>query len=325
MARIAIVGSGVVGQATGKALSHQGHAVFFCDVDEQKISALRQAGFAAGQAEDLANEPFDIAFLCVPTPTVDGAVDLSFLHQACETVGRVLRDVRHYPIVVSKSTNPPGTVRRVIIPTLELFSGKKAGQDFGVAVEPEYLREKHALPDAEKPRLFLVGTEDKHAGHLLAWLRAPFGCPVEILQPEEAEMQKYVHNLFNAAKISFFNEMRTVCRKAGIDAEKIFPLVAETAEASWNRSYGVRDFGPFNGMCLPKDTTGFLTWARQQLGEDMPLLKAVIDVNERLIADQVTAPVALLPEGKQPSITDMFRFINDTARPQAGDASTSSL
>lgn len=251
-------------------------------------------------------------------------MDLSFLHQACETVGRTLRRMKHYPVVVSKSTNPPGTVRRVIIPTLELFSNKKAGQDFGVAVEPEYLREKHALSDAEKPRLFTVGTDDRHAGHILAWLRAPFGCRVEQLNLEEAEMQKYVHNLFNAAKISFFNEMRVVCRKAGLDPEKIFPLVAETAEASWNPEYGVRDFGPFNGMCLPKDTAGFLSWVRERLGYDMPLLSAIIEVNTRLIAEQEAKPVALLSEGPHSSITDMFRFIDDGARRQTGGTGTAS-
>ena len=95
-------------------------------------------------------------------------------------------------------------------------------------------------------------------------------------------MQKFVHNIFNATKISFFNEMRLVCRQMRLDCEKIFPCVVQSAEAMWNPLYGARDLGPFGGSCLPKDTIAFLSWAKEQ-GMETPLVDAVLRVNQALV------------------------------------------
>ena len=93
-------------------------------------------------------------------------------------------------------------------------------------------------------------------------------------------MQKYIHNIFNACKISFFNEMRTICEAVKVDTDKIFDLVVKSAEASWNPQYGIRNLGPYGGSCLPKDTTAFLAWAKDEKGKSLPLLEAVIKTNE---------------------------------------------
>ena len=99
---------------------------------------------------------------------------------------------------------------------------------------------------------------------------------------KEAEMMKYVHNIYNASKISFFNEMRQVGESSGVDSDKIFRVVMNSAEASWNKEYGIRNFGPFDGSCLPKDTLAFMSWANDNAKKKMPLLHAIIKVNEHL-------------------------------------------
>jgi len=98
----------------------------------------------------------------------------------------------------------------------------------------------------------------------------------------EAEMQKYIHNLFNAAKITYYNEMRQIANHIGVNADKIFKYTAISCEGVWNPKYGIRDMGPFQGSCLPKDTQAFFHWA-QARGFDSSLLKTVIDVNNNLV------------------------------------------
>lgn len=93
---------------------------------------------------------------------------------------------------------------------------------------------------------------------------------------------KYVHNLFNADKIAFFNEMREVGQKISVDTDKIFQTVVKSAEGSWNHEYGVKNFGPFGGTCLPKDTRAFLTWTQENLHKKLPLLHGVIRANQYL-------------------------------------------
>lgn len=305
MASIAIIGSGFVGQANGKVLASQGHNVFFADIDKEKIAKLKQENYQALTPEELAKERhIDIFFIAVQTPTINGRVQLNFIQQAAQHLGSLLAYMDAYPIVVTKSTVPPGTISRLIIPTLENFSGKKAGYDFGVAMEPEYLRERVAFEDARSPRIILIGSSDKHSGHIIEWLRAPFKCPIVHVSIEEAEFQKYVHNLWNANKISFFNEMRTICEKTAIDCDKVFPAVTQSAEGFWNPMYGLKDMGPFGGTCLPKDTSGFLTWAKDTLHINMPLLEATINVNEALIKKQQLKNPALFiaenPEDNPP-------------------------
>jgi len=175
---------------------------------------------------------------------------------------------------------PPGTTENVLIPILEKHSGKKAGKDFGVCMNPEYLREVSNEEDFKNPWIITIGELDRRSGEMLEEICNHSSCPIVHVSLKEAEIQKYAHNLFNACKISFFNEMRIVCEAVNVDADKVFELVAKSAEASWNQKYGIRDFGPYGGSCLPKDTTAFSAWAKEELENPMPLLKAIIKVNE---------------------------------------------
>jgi len=279
---IFIVGSGLVGQATGKGLATKGFKVTFIDVRSAIVNQLRQQGYQAFEASEVKKTDADIFMLSVPTYSLKPGINgLDFVKEAATSIGSWLSKTDKYCLVVIRSTVLPGTTKEVVTPILEEHSGKSAGRDFGICANPEYLRERCAEEDFLNPWLVLIGELDKRSGDLLQEVYHWVDCPVYRLPIKETEIQKFVHNLFNAAKISFFNEMRLVCRQMGLDCEKVFPRVAQSAEAIWNHSYGTRDLGPFGGSCLPKDTIAFLSWAKEQ-GMETPLVDAVLRVNEAL-------------------------------------------
>ena len=279
---IFIVGSGLVGQATGKGLVAKGFRVTFIDVRPAIVNQLRQQGYEAFEVSEVKKPDADIFMLSAPTYSLKPGINgLDFVKEAATSVGRWLSKIDKYCLVVVRSTVLPGTTEEIIIPILEEYSGKGAGRDFGICANPEYLRERCAEEDFSNPWIVIIGELDKRSGDLLQEVYHWVDCPIYRIPIKEAEIQKFVHNLFNANKISFFNEMRLVCRRMGLDCEKIFPLVAQSAEAIWNPLYGTRDLGPFGGSCLPKDTIAFLSWAKEQ-GMATPLVDAVLKVNEAI-------------------------------------------
>jgi UDPglucose 6-dehydrogenase len=277
---IFIVGSGLVGQATGKGLVAKGFRVTFIDVRPAIVNQLRQQRYEAFEASELKKPDADIFLLSVPTYSLKPGINgLDFVKEAATSIGSWLSKTDKYCLVVVRSTVLPDTTEETVIPILEEYSGKNAGRDFGVCMNPEYLRERCAEEDFSNPWIVVIGELDKRSGDLLQEVYHWVDCPIYRMPLKEAEMQKFAHNLFNANKISFFNEMRLACRQMGLDCEKVFPLVAQSAEASWNHLYGTRDLGPFGGSCLPKDTIAFLSWAKEQ-GMATPLVDAVLRVNE---------------------------------------------
>ncbi len=294
--KIHVIGAGFVGQATGKGFLGHGHEVTFIDIDEAKVADLRAQGLNA-LTPNAVQDIGEVSLLTVNTPTHEGKINLGYIKSAARDLGRRLADAKDYHVVVIRSTVVPGTTDDLIA-IIEEHSGRKAGQDFGVCMNPEFLREKTATEDFARPWLIVIGEYDRASGEILASLYQDFGCPIHRLSIWEAEMQKYVHNLFNAVKITFFNEMREVAKAAGVDAEKIFPLVAKSAEGMWSPEYGIHNFGPFDGSCLPKDTQAFLAWAHSR-GWDTPVLAAAIafnkqlEENETLIVKKAQQPAAI--------------------------------
>jgi len=286
MAKIGIIGSGVVGQATGKGFAAKGHDVVFCDINRSVLDSLNMAGYDACVPEEFAAERgFDAFFLAIYTPTQKGRICLDHLLSGVEQLAQgPLRNNGKYCIVVTRCTLPPGTTENVIVPVLEEYSGKKAGRDFGVCFNPEYLRENRNEHDFLNPWIVTIGSIDQRSEDLLTVIYGDIACPIATLSVAEAEAQKYVHNIFNACKISFFNEMRMALEGLGMDVDAVFRVVAQSAEASWNPDYGIRNAGAFGGACLPKDTLAFLDWAEQNMKTDMPLLKAAIEVNKTMIS-----------------------------------------
>ncbi len=280
--KICIIGPGVVGQATGKVFAAKGYKVAFLGGNIKKIEKLREEGFDAYERGELmdGDYDFDISMLTVPTPTKMGKINLEAMESAATDLGKRLAKTNKYHLVVVKSTVPPGTTENLVIPLIEKYSGKKVGVDFGACMNPEYLREETSYDDTLNAWIILIGEYDKKSGDILeAVYKDKFKCPINRCKLMEAEMQKYVHNLFNAVKISFYNEMREIAGKIDVDADKIFKYTAISCEGMWNPKYGIRDMGPFQGSCLPKDTRAFYNWATEK-GFDAALLKTAIDVND---------------------------------------------
>lgn len=282
MARVFIVGSGVVGSATGRGLANAGHDVTFIDIARSRIDALRGQGCDARRELCLTGEPESFVFLTLPTPNEGNAYDLTALRQGARDVGTALAGTTAVHTVVVRSTVPPGTTEKLVRPILEEASGKREREGFLLAANPEFLRAASADEDFRWPWMTVVGARNKRVGERLRALLAPFGGQLRVFDdPTVAEMVKCSHNIYNAAKISFWNEMWLVCQELGIDHDQVAATVADSAEASFNRQYGIRGGAPYGGVCLPKDTKGFLGFA-EDLGMHMRVLEAVVEVNETL-------------------------------------------
>jgi UDPglucose 6-dehydrogenase len=306
VARIFVVGAGVVGTAVGRGFVEAGHSVTLVDISADRVDALVAAGLDATTRLDLRGEPSSFVFLTVPTPAGPQGYDLRAMAVASRDVGRAIgqahaergmagrhsnrRDGRGegdgYAVhtVVTRSTVPPGTTTQLVGPAVAQASGTAEGVGFVLAANPEFLRGTSAEDDVRWPWMTVVGARSRRVGERLAALLEPFGGELRVFdKPETAELVKCAHNLYNATKISFWNEMWLVAQALGLDPDDVAGTVSRSAEGSLNPGYGIRGGAPFAGRCLPKDTDGFLAFARE-LGLPMPLLDAVVDVNRHLAA-----------------------------------------
>jgi UDPglucose 6-dehydrogenase len=309
VARIFVVGAGVVGTAVGRAFVEAGHHVTLVDIAPERVEALRAAGLDAVGRLDLRSEPSSFVLLTLPTPAGPEGYDLRAIAAGAADVGRAIGEAwahrssagRHstrrearidhpdgspesHPVhtVVVRSTVPPGTTTQLVAPTIAAASGTPEGVGFTLAASPVFLRGASTEDDARWPWLSVVGATSRRVGERLRTLLEPFGGEVRVVdRPETAELVKNAHNLWNATKISFWNEMWLVAGRLGLDADEVAGIVANSAEASFNPRYGIRGGAPFAGRSLPKDADGFLAFARE-LGLPMDLLDAVLGVNRRL-------------------------------------------
>ncbi|GAH63657.1 unnamed protein product [marine sediment metagenome] len=205
--KISIIGSGVVGKATGIGFNDFGNQVIFHDINEQTLTSLETEGHivTTNMSEAIANSK--VSFICVPTPTQAGKMDLTYVKKATINIARSLRENKEYHLIVVRSTVLPGTTRTKIVPLIEKHSNLKAGQDFGVCCNPEFAREASTLEDFLNSSRIVIGELDKRSGDLLERLYTPFKAPIIRTDLETAEMIKYVANCFLATKISYFNEI----------------------------------------------------------------------------------------------------------------------
>ncbi len=268
--KLAIIGSGVVGQATGVGLAMFGNEVVFHDVQKEKLNALRKRGFKVSSEIQEAIHDCDVLFLCVPTPTKLGQMDFSFLKNKIVEVAKVLDSASKYTVVVVRSTVLPGTTRIKVVPLLERFSKLKLGVDFGVCMNPEFLREKTSLSDFLHPTRIVIGENDRQSGDILEKLYSPLKAPVFRTNFDTAEMIKYVSNAFLSTKISFFNEIHRVCQTLGVNSELVSQVVSEDPRIG---KYGVYGGRPFDGSCLPKDLEAFVGFVKEK-GLDPKMLNA---------------------------------------------------
>jgi UDPglucose 6-dehydrogenase len=293
MARLLIVGAGVVGQATGKGFAKKGHDVSYVDANPTTITKLRAEGLRTMPMVEVDWDAVDLVMLTVSTPTApDGSIVLDHILAATRQIGRGLATTDNYITIVVRSTVLPTTTEQRIAPLLEQESGKRAGEGFGVAMNPEFLRQAHSEQDFARPWITVVGSTDDTTRHVLDQLYAPFGALIVHCTPTEAEMIKHVNNIYNAVKISYFNEVHDICQHLGIDGNLVGAAAARSAESMWNPIYGIHGGVPYGGACLPKDTAAFMTFVNQH-GWDHKMLKAAMEVNERL---QERIPPAASPD-----------------------------
>jgi UDPglucose 6-dehydrogenase len=255
--KISIVGSGVVGKATGIGFQTYGNDVIFCDIDEEKLSSLKREGYTVTRNPVEAIIKSDVSFICVPTPAANGQMDFSFLENALKSVARALCRKKKYHLVVIRSTVLPSTTRVKLVPLIEKNSRLKVGKAFGVCVNPEFLREVNALDDFLNARRILVGEFDKNSGDVLEQLYSSFKAPVIRTDLDTAEMVKVVSNAFLATKISFFNEIYKLCKELRLDSHFISEIVAMDNRIG---TYGIYGGRPFGGKCLPKDLEAFINF-----------------------------------------------------------------
>lgn len=293
--KISVIGCGYVGCVTGACFADWGHEVVFVDIDPRKIksiiagkSPIYEPGLEdiikknqnrIGATMDLreAIQSTDLTFITVGTPSQeDGTIDLSYIVAACENLGQCLRDKDTFHTVIMKSTVLPGTTDKIIRPLLEKTSKKIAGNGFSIGTNPEFLREGNAVKDCLSPDRIIIGADDPRTAMLLQYLYAPVNAPVFVTTMTTAEMIKYASNAVLATKISLANEIGNFCKKLGIDSREVFSAVG--MDSRINPAFFQTGIG-FGGSCFPKDVRALIAGARLH-GENLKILKAVLDVNE---------------------------------------------
>ena len=264
--RVSVIGSGYVGLVTGACLSKLGNKVTFIDTDRKRIEALNsgvcpihEQGIdeMLGQVHIEATPDYsgiidsDLIFLCTGTPSNrDGSILLKHVAESARQVAGVLRAGKgNYCVIVVKSTVVPGTTEELIIPILE-SSGRKPGDDFGICVNPEFLREGKAIYDFMNPARIIIGEYDSRSGDFLSSLYKGFDAPILRTDLRTAEMIKLASNVFLAAKLSLINEIGNICKQLGIDTRQVARGVGFDDRIGNQYLYAGLGYG---GSCLPKD------------------------------------------------------------------------
>jgi GDP-mannose 6-dehydrogenase len=300
--KISVFGLGYVGAVSAGCLASDGHTVVGVDPNPTKVAlinqgvspivekdigemiseAVRLGRLRATESVHQAVQESDLSVICVGTPSqLNGNLDLSFVRRVCEEIGLALREKSGFHVVVARSTMLPGSMRNVVIPTLEQASGKVAGVDFGVCNNPEFLREGTAVYDYRNPPKTVIGETDARAGQLLLDLYADLKAPVVRTTVETAEMVKYADNNWHALKVAFANEIGNICKAVGIDSHEVMDIFCQDTKLNLS-SYYMRPGFAFGGSCLPKDVRA-LTYKARNLEVETPVLNAILPSNQRQI------------------------------------------
>ncbi|HYL97725.1 MAG TPA: nucleotide sugar dehydrogenase, partial [Blastocatellia bacterium] len=233
----------------------------------------------------------ELSFICVGTPgKPNGGLDLSQIKRVCQQIGSALESKPRYHLVAFRSTLLPGTTSDILTPILEVYSGKREGLQFGVAVNPEFLREGTAIYDFNNPPFTLVGANSEDAIGPLRKLYQPVRAQFITADIKETEAVKYACNSFHALKITFANEFGNICKSLGVDSHRVTDIFCQDTKLNLS-SYYLRPGFAFGGSCLPKDVRALLHRARE-LDIEAPVLNSVM-VSNRL---QVERAINLILE-----------------------------
>jgi GDP-mannose 6-dehydrogenase len=308
--RISIFGLGYVGAVSAACFAESGHEVIGSDVNELKVKIINEGRspvvepgveelIAQGVKENRLRATTeaaesvlasDISLVCVGTPGhQNGSLDLGYVKNVCKQIGAALETKARYHVVVLRSTMLPGTVHDVVIPTLEVYSGKKARRDFGVAINPEFLREGTSIYDFYHPPFTLIGADEEEAASLVRKLYTHINAPTLTVGVKEAEMVKYACNSFHALKVTFANEIGNVCKELGIDSHRVMEVFCQDTKLNLSPYYLKPGFA-FGGSCLPKDVRA-LTYKAKALDVETPLLNSLM-VSNRLQVERAAELIA---------------------------------
>jgi GDP-mannose 6-dehydrogenase len=295
---ISVFGLGYVGCVSAACFAKEGHAVTGVDVNSAKVDMINagkativEAGIgelvaemaqsgrlrATTSVEDAVRDTA-VSLVCVGTPSrPNGSLDLSYVERVSEQIGAALRNKPGRHVVVIRSTVLPGTIHDVVVPALERTSGKKAGADFGVCGNPEFLREGTSIRDFYDPPFTLVGADDPETGKVVAALYQGIEAPVHIIPVRTAEMVKYSCNCFHGLKVAFANEIGNICKAVGVDSHEVMRIFCEDRKLNISPYY-LRPGYAFGGSCLPKDLRATVYNARAH-DVPVPVLEATLESN----------------------------------------------
>lgn len=295
--KISVVGSGYVGLCTAVGLASKGNDVTCIDVDKTKVGKINkgQPPIFEERMEEMLLQSVkrkilrattvinaaldtDITFIAVGTPSLDdGSMDMKYIKKSSKDIGKALRNKKSYHLIVVKSTVLPETTDKIVIPILEKFSDRKCGKDFGVCMNPEFLREGSAIKDFIEPDRIVIGQYDNKSGDTLEKVYKDFKAPVIRTNLMTAEMIKYASNAFLATKVSFINEIGNICKKLGIDTNDVARAIGYDKRIS---PFFLQSGIGFGGSCFPKDVSALASKSKE-IGYNPDILLSVLDVNKR--------------------------------------------
>jgi len=295
--KITMVGMGYVGLVTGAAFAKHGFDTTCTTTTPKKAENLNKGitpfyepgldelvkevvdkGLFHGSTNNISCiKESDITFICVGTPSrPDGSIDLTHVKMAAEDIGMALAEMDKYHVAVGKSTIIPSTTDSLILPIIEEKSKKKVGNDFGLCMNPEFLREGAALHDSLHPDRIVVGGYDQRSIDFVMRVYEDFDCPKLKTDLRTAEMIKYGANCLLATKITFANEMANICEYFGIDVYEVMKGVG--MDFRINPDFLKAGVG-FGGSCFPKDVNAITAVAKSK-GYNPRILNAILEVNE---------------------------------------------
>lgn len=296
--KITVFGLGYVGAVSAACLAKQGHEVIGVDPNETKLELINsgqtpiiekdvgeiiERAVADGRLRAISDAAIavgesDLSLVCVGTPSAaNGSLDLSYVEIVCNEIGAALADKTDYHTVVIRSTILPGTMHDTVIPILEKASGLKAGQDFGLCNNPEFLRESTAVYDYYNPPKTVIGAMNERSAEALKSIYADLPAPLIVTSIETAETVKYVDNVWHALKVTFANEIGAICKQLNIDSHAVMDIFCQDKKLNISPYYLKPGFA-FGGSCLPKDVRA-LTYHANRLDLKLPVLGAIMDSN----------------------------------------------
>jgi GDP-mannose 6-dehydrogenase len=296
---VSVFGLGYVGSVSAASFAADGHAVIGIDINPDKVASLRagrspivEEGLDGLIRENVASgrlrattstreavETSDVSLVCVGTPSRrNGSLDLTYLERVCEQIGEALADSEGYHVVVVRSTVLPGTTHGVVIPALERTSRRKYGTRFGVAVNPEFLREGTAIRDFRNPPMTLIGHNYSSDARGVESLYSNVSAPLVTTSIRTAEMIKYASNTWHALKVCFANEVGNLCKRLDIDSHEVMDIFCRDGKLNLS-SYYMRPGFAFGGSCLPKDVRA-LQYRAKEVDLDLPVIRSILPSNQ---------------------------------------------